>query len=125
MTMSHPSGWSEVSFKCLLFSLHTDTSDTMNKLLVITVLVALLALSAESFRVPRQVDEEQGTMTKITDTVKNAYASAVDTVSGYVESIKGLKLEEKIKNVYSETTSIMGTYAGIMQDQMYHIFYQK
>lgn len=42
MTMSHPGGYSEESFK---FSLPSDTSDTMNKLLVITVLVALLALS--------------------------------------------------------------------------------
>uniref|UniRef100_A0AAZ1XK81 Apolipoprotein C-II n=1 Tax=Oreochromis aureus TaxID=47969 RepID=A0AAZ1XK81_OREAU len=88
----------------------------MNKLLVITVVVALFALSAESFRVPRQVDEEeQGTITKITDTV--------NTASEYLEQIKGLKLEEKAKNLYTETSNIMSTYLGIAQDQLYHIFH--
>ncbi|KAK5861893.1 hypothetical protein PBY51_017332 [Eleginops maclovinus] len=109
----------------------------MNKLLVITVLVALLALNAESFRVSRQTEEEvevqrvepvepveEGTLTKLTDAVKSYYAGAVNTASEYLENIKGLKLEEKAKNLYSETTNIMSTYSGIMQDQMYYIFYQ-
>ncbi|XP_044064684.1 apolipoprotein C-II [Siniperca chuatsi] len=95
----------------------------MNKLLVITVLVALLALSTESFRVPRQIEEEQGTLTKITDSVRSYYDSAVNSASGYLESIKGLKLEEKAKNLYTDTTTVVSTYAGILQDQIYHIFY--
>lgn len=97
----------------------------MTKLLVITVLVALLALSAESFRMPRQVTEEEpGTLTKISDTVKSYYDSAVNTASGYLEDIKGLKLEEKAVNLYTDTTTVMSTYAGIAHDQLYHIFYQ-
>ncbi|XP_040900679.1 apolipoprotein C-II [Toxotes jaculatrix] len=100
-----------------------NTSDTMNKLLIITVLVALLAFSAESFRVPRQAEEEEGTLTKITSKVKSLYDSTVDTANGYLESIRGLKLEEKAKNLYSDTTTVLSTYAGIVQDQMYHIFY--
>uniref|UniRef100_A0A1A7WV35 Apolipoprotein C-II n=2 Tax=Iconisemion striatum TaxID=60296 RepID=A0A1A7WV35_9TELE len=95
----------------------------MNKLLVVAVLVAFLALSVESFRVPRQAEEEEGTLTKITGTVKSYYDSAVNTVSGYVDSIKGLKLEEKAKNLYDETTTVLGTYAGIAQDQLYHFFH--
>ncbi|XP_071388881.1 apolipoprotein C-II [Centroberyx affinis] len=99
----------------------------MNKLLVITVLVALLALSAESFRVPRQAaaEEEEGTLTKITDTIKSYYDQSVNTASDYLESIKGMKLEEKAKNLYDETTKAVSTYAGIMQDQLYHIFYSQ
>ncbi|XP_034409844.1 apolipoprotein C-II [Cyclopterus lumpus] len=97
----------------------------MTKLLVITVLVALLALSAESFRMPRQAAEEQGTLTKISDTIKSYYANAVNTASGYLDDIKGLKLEEKAVNLYTDTTTVIGTYAGIAQDQLYHIFYQK
>ncbi|CAG6014835.1 apolipoprotein C-II isoform 2-T2 [Menidia menidia] len=97
----------------------------MNKLLVISVLIALLALSAESFRVPRQAEEEAGTLSKLTDAVKSYYDGAVDTVSGYVESIKGLKLEEKAKNLYTDTTTVVSTYAGIMQDQLYHILYNQ
>ncbi|XP_029307892.1 apolipoprotein C-II [Cottoperca gobio] len=97
----------------------------MNKLLVITVLVALLALSAESFRVSRQADqEEQGTLSKLTDTVRSYYDGAVNTASGYLESVKGLKLEEKAKNIYSDTTTVVSTYAGILQDQIYHLVYQ-
>nr|XP_046256768.1 apolipoprotein C-II [Scatophagus argus] len=94
----------------------------MNKLLVVTVLVALLA-SAESFRVLRQAEEEeQGTVTKITSAARSYYNKAVNTASEYLESAKGLKLEEKAKNFYSDATTIMGTYLGIMQDQVYHFF---
>lgn len=49
----------------------------------------------ESFRVPRQTDEEQGTITKITDAFRTYYNKAVDTASGYLEKIRGLKIEEK------------------------------
>ncbi|XP_053183260.1 apolipoprotein C-II [Scomber japonicus] len=94
----------------------------MNKLLVITVLVALLALSAESFRMPRQAEEEQGTLSKLTDTIKSYYSEAVNTASGYLDNIKGLKLEEKAVNLYTDTTTVVSTYAGILQDQLYHIF---
>ncbi|XP_037642010.1 apolipoprotein C-II [Sebastes umbrosus] len=98
----------------------------MNKLLVITVLVAVLALSAESFRMPRQVDDEQqGTITKLTGTIRSYYDNAVNTASGYLEDIKGLKLEEKAKNLYDDTTTVLSTYAGIANDQLYHYFYQK
>ncbi|XP_072250032.1 apolipoprotein C-II [Leuresthes tenuis] len=97
----------------------------MNKLLVITVLVAFLALSAESFRMPRQAEEEEGTLSKITEAVKSYYDGAIGTVSGYMESIKGLKLEEKAKNLYTDTSTVVSTYAGIMQDQLYHIFYKE
>ncbi|XP_010742293.1 apolipoprotein C-II [Larimichthys crocea] len=95
----------------------------MNKLLVITVLVALLALSAESFRVPRQTDEDQGTVAKVTGTFKTYYDSAVNTASGYLERIKGLKLEEKAKNFYDDSATAVSTYAGIVQDQLVHMFY--
>ncbi|TKS82340.1 Trypsinogen-like protein 3 [Collichthys lucidus] len=94
----------------------------MNKLLVITVLVALLALSAESFRVPREADEDQGTVAKVTGTMKNYYDSAVNAASGYLERIKGLKLEEKAKNLYTDSATVVSTYAGIVQDQLMHMF---
>lgn len=56
----------------------------------------LFCAGAESFRVSRQAEEEeQGTLSKITDTVKSYYDSALTTASGYLDSIKGLKLEEK------------------------------
>lgn len=95
----------------------------MNKLLVVTVLLALLAVGAESFRVPRQSDEEQGTVTKITDAFTSYYNKAVDTASGYLEKIRGLKIEEKAKNLYKETKMVMRTYAEILQDQFYHALY--
>jgi len=69
------------------------------------------------------VEEAPGTMTKMTNAVKYYYASSVDTATGYVESIRGLKLEEKAKNLYDDTSRAMTTYAGIMQDQMYHLFW--
>ncbi|KAL3059773.1 hypothetical protein OYC64_014383 [Pagothenia borchgrevinki] len=111
----------------------------MNKLLVITVLVALLAPNAESFRVKRQAEdtegvveevvpevvEEQGSLAKFTDSVKTYYSDAVNTASEYLENIKGMKLEEKAKTLYTETTNVVTTYAGIMQDQIYHGLYQK
>ncbi|KAM8870594.1 apolipoprotein C-II isoform 1-T1 [Spinachia spinachia] len=103
----------------------TNTRGSMNKLLVIAVLLALLAVRAESFRMPRQVEEDEGALSKITGTFRSYYDSAVNTASGYLDTIKGLKLEEKAKNIYSDTTTVVSTYAGIAHDQLYHIFYQK
>lgn len=57
----------------------------------------LFCAGAESFRVPRQTDEEVGTLTKITGTLRSYYDSAVNTASEYVDQIKGLKVEEKAK----------------------------
>merc|ERR1739838_582193 len=161
------------------------SSGTMNKLFIITVLVALLAINTQGFRVARQAEEEgvaeaepemvaeevvaeapaeeieaeapaeeivaeapaeeteaeapveevvaeapveevpveAGTMTKMTNAVKYYYSSTVDTATGYLDSIRGLKLEEKAKNMYDDTSRAMTTYAGIMQDQMYHLFW--
>ncbi|CAB1450147.1 unnamed protein product [Pleuronectes platessa] len=95
------------------------------KLLVVAVLVALLALSAEGFRVTRQTEEEEqaGTLTRITDKVKSLYQDGVSTASGYLESIKGLKLEEKAKTIYLDTSMVVSTYANIAHDQIYHFFY--
>jgi len=141
----------------------------MNKLLVIAVLVAALALSAESFRVARQAEEGEivdavmseavpevsepvpevsepvpevsepvpevseqvapesevvkGPVTKITDGIQHYYAQGVDTVNGYIEGIKGLKLEEKAKNLYDESVKAGNTYYGIIYDQVYHAMY--
>nr|ACI15895.1 apolipoprotein C-II [Hemibarbus mylodon] len=96
----------------------------MNKLLAITVLIAFLALGAESFRVSRQAEEEEkGTIANVVDTLKSYYDQSVGTASGYVETLKGYKLEEKAKNLYDETVRAVSTYAGIFNDQVYHILY--
>ncbi|XP_035496472.1 apolipoprotein C-II isoform X2 [Scophthalmus maximus] len=97
----------------------------MKKLLVVTLLVALLALSAESFRVTRQTDEEQGTLARLTEKVKSIYQGTVNTASEYLENIRGLKLEEKAKNLYTDATKIAGTYSGIIEDQIYYFFYSQ
>ncbi|XP_052473561.1 apolipoprotein C-II [Carassius gibelio] len=95
----------------------------MNKLLVITFVIAVLALGAESFRVPRQVEEEKGTIATVVDTLKSYYDQSIDTASGYVETIKGYKPYEKAKNLYADTVQAVSTYAGIFNDQLYHILY--
>ncbi|MCQ4172054.1 hypothetical protein, partial [Hafnia paralvei] len=102
-----------------------NSRDIMNKLLLVTVLVALLALSAESFRLPRQAEEEQGTLASITDKVRSLYDTTLTKANEYLDSIRGLKLEEKAKNLYTDTTSVMSTYAGIAHDQLYHLFYSQ
>ncbi|KAI7807073.1 apolipoprotein C-II [Triplophysa rosa] len=96
----------------------------MNKLLAITVLTALLALSAESFRVPRDA-EEKGTFANVMDTLKSYYDKSVDTANSYVETVKGYKIEEKAKNVYDETVRAVTTYSGIFGDQLYHMLYSQ
>ncbi|KAI4884672.1 hypothetical protein NFI96_034280, partial [Prochilodus magdalenae] len=81
---------------------------------------------AESFRVLRQVEEEteeKGTVATVIDTLRSYYDQSLNTASGYLDSIKGLKLEEKAKTLYDETTKAVGTYAGIFQDQLYHLVY--
>ncbi|XP_061531610.1 apolipoprotein C-II [Phycodurus eques] len=94
------------------------------KLLVVTVLLGLLVVSAEGFRMPRQVEEEeQGLLTTFTNGIKSYYSDVVNTVHDYVDTVKGLKIEEKIKNLYTETSTIVSTYSGIFHDQLYHVFY--
>uniref|UniRef100_A0A674B581 Apolipoprotein C-II n=1 Tax=Salmo trutta TaxID=8032 RepID=A0A674B581_SALTR len=111
----------------------------MNKILVITVFVALLRLSAQGLRLPRQAEEgtpeepvadveeadgEQGTLERLTSAAKSYYQTSISTASSWLGSIDGLKLKEKATNVLSDTTVAAMTYAGILQDQVYHIFYQ-
>ncbi|TRY93416.1 hypothetical protein DNTS_014252 [Danionella cerebrum] len=98
---------------------------TMNKILVITVLAAFLALGAESFRVPRQAEEEKGAIATVVDTLKSYYGQSVDTANSYVETVKGYKIDEKAKNLYEDTVRAVKTYAGIFQDQLYHIIYHQ
>ena len=52
-----------------------------------------------SRQAPEEVEEveEAGTLTKITDTIKSYYDGSVNTASGYVDDIRGMKLEEKVK----------------------------
>ncbi|XP_030639644.1 apolipoprotein C-II [Chanos chanos] len=97
----------------------------MNKLLVVTVLIAALALGAESFRMPRQAEEgeETGTASTMMDGLRSYYDKTVNMANEYLETLKGYKLEEKAANLYHETTSAVKTYAGILHDQLYHTFY--
>lgn len=62
-----------------------------------SLILSLWHAGAESFRVPRQAEEEKGTIAVVVDTLKSYYDQSVDTASGYVETIKGYKLEEKAK----------------------------
>merc|ERR1712126_108298 len=98
--------------------------NNMNKLVIAALAVTLLALSVESSRLPRQVPaEEKGTLAGITDYVSSYYDESINTLSSYIDSIRGLKLEEKVKNIYDETSKVVGTYAGIAQDQFYYLLY--
>ncbi|XP_062393737.1 small ribosomal subunit protein bS16-like [Sardina pilchardus] len=65
--------------------------------------------------------EEDGTATRVMNTLRSYYDQTLNTASGYLEDIKGLKLEEKAKNLYVDTSSAVKTYAGVMQDQLYHM----
>uniref|UniRef100_A0A3B5AV89 Apolipoprotein C-II n=1 Tax=Stegastes partitus TaxID=144197 RepID=A0A3B5AV89_9TELE len=94
----------------------------MNKLLVISVLVTLLALNAEGFRVLRQAEEKPGSLERVTGAIKSYYDTAVNTVSDGIENIKGLKLEERASNLYTDFTTVVGTYFGIAKDQIVHFY---
>ncbi|KAK3572255.1 hypothetical protein QTP86_029415 [Hemibagrus guttatus] len=98
---------------------------SMNKLVIVSVLIALLTLGAESFRVPREIEEEEkkGPVTMIIDKLRNYYDYSLGVAGSYVDTIKDLNLDEKAKNLYEETTGAVRTYAGIFQDQLYHMIY--
>ncbi|TSL40953.1 Apolipoprotein C-II [Bagarius yarrelli] len=97
----------------------------MNKLVIVSVFIAVFALAGvESFRVPREVEEdEKGPVTHLIDKLKNYYDYSLEVAGSYVESVKELNLKEKAKNLYAETTGAVRTYAGIFQDQLYHMIY--
>ncbi|XP_060776403.1 apolipoprotein C-II [Neoarius graeffei] len=90
----------------------------MNKLLVVTVLIAVFALGVESFHVRRQTDEEEesGRVAQLIGKLKNYYDYSVKT-------IKDLELDRKVKNFYEETKGAVHTYVDIVQDQFYHMIY--
>ncbi|KAF7708172.1 apolipoprotein C-II [Silurus meridionalis] len=97
----------------------------MNKLVIVTVLIAVFTLGAESFRVPRETEEgeENGPVTSLFGKLRGYYDYSVNVAGSYVDTIKDLKLDEKAKNLYEETTGAVRTYAGIFQDQLYHMIY--
>ncbi|XP_017343905.1 apolipoprotein C-II [Ictalurus punctatus] len=97
----------------------------MNKLVIVTVLIVVLACGVESFRVPREIEEEEekGPVTLFIGKLRNYYDYSLNVAGTYIGTIKDLKLEEKAKNLYDETTGAVRTYAGIVQDQLYHMIY--
>lgn len=46
---------------------------------------------------PRQAEEGEGTVSTVLDKLKSYYDQGITAASGYLESIKGMKLEEKAK----------------------------
>ncbi|KPP59429.1 apolipoprotein C-II-like [Scleropages formosus] len=100
----------------------------MKKLLALTVLIALFSYGAESFRVLREVpepEEEPGPLSTVTNTLWSFVEKSVDTANGWLESLKNLKLDEKAKNMFDETTKAVSTYSSIMQDQVYFLLYSE
>ncbi|XP_028837467.1 apolipoprotein C-II [Denticeps clupeoides] len=96
----------------------------MKKLLVAAILIGLfsIALAVESFTLSQAEDEEPyGMVGQLWDSLKSYYDSTVNSASGYIQTVKDLKLNEKARNLYDETTAAVTTYAGILQDQIYHI----
>ena len=46
---------------------------------------------------PRDAEQEEGTLSKISGHARTYYDQALTAASGYLDSIKGLKIEEKAK----------------------------
>uniref|UniRef100_A0A4W4FYZ0 Apolipoprotein C-II n=1 Tax=Electrophorus electricus TaxID=8005 RepID=A0A4W4FYZ0_ELEEL len=111
----------DVLHLCMIFISGPGVS--MHKLLFITAFITALTLGSESFRVPRLAEEkETGTVDTVIETLKSYYDHSMETISGYMENIKGFQLDEK-ESVTIETTTAARTYAGIFQDQLYHMVY--
>ncbi|XP_030225337.1 uncharacterized protein LOC115553337 isoform X2 [Gadus morhua] len=99
---------------------HTDTSegerlraDNMNKLIIITLLVSLVALSAESFRLPRQaVEEKTDILTKITDGIKSSY-----------ERLPGKNLRLKAEALVDDVMMSAFMYMYMIQERIYYLVY--
>ncbi|XP_048880348.1 apolipoprotein C-II [Brienomyrus brachyistius] len=93
----------------------------MNKLLAIAVLVAVISYDAECLRIIREVTEE--TEATVADTLWSYWDNTFQTANGWMEQVKGWKLDEKAKDMYDDTTKAVTTYGAILQDQVYHLFY--
>ncbi|CAL8359292.1 unnamed protein product [Arctogadus glacialis] len=88
-------------------------ADNMNKLIIITLLVSLVALSAESFRLPRQaVEEKTDILTKITDGIKISY-----------EELPGKNLRLKAENLFNDVTMGAFMYMYMIQERIYYLVY--
>ncbi|CAL8258725.1 unnamed protein product [Boreogadus saida] len=85
----------------------------MNKLIIITVLVSLVALSAESFSLPRQaVEEKTDILTKITDGIKISY-----------ESLRGKNLRLEAENLFNDVTMVAFIQMYMIQERIYYLVY--
>lgn len=74
---------------------------------------------AESFRVPRQAeDEDQGTASNVLGTLRSYYDQSLNTASSYYDSIRDFKLEEKAKWVkiyFSFTVNLTFLFTALNQ----------
>ncbi|KAL4657708.1 apolipoprotein C-II-like [Arapaima gigas] len=100
----------------------------MNRLLAATVLIALFSYGADGFRILKEVPEpaeDSDAFSTVTNTLWSVWEKSIDTANSWMENLKSLKLDEKAKNMFHETTKAMTTYSGIVHDQMYYLLYHE
>ncbi|XP_066575478.1 apolipoprotein C-II [Amia ocellicauda] len=97
----------------------------MNKFLTVTVLMALLCYGVESFRVTRREapTPESTVVDRLSSTLWGYWDYTTSLASNWVNKAKELDLQEKAKSIYDETASAVGTYAGVLHDQVYYYIY--
>ncbi|KAK6469752.1 apolipoprotein C-II-like isoform X1 [Huso huso] len=99
------------------------------KLITVAVLLAVFCYGVESFRLQKRDAEPTAPPSAwgnvVTDTLWDYWGKGTALASGWIEDVKSWKVDEKVRNLYTESATAIETYTGILKDQIYHSWNQQ
>ncbi|XP_040183395.1 apolipoprotein C-II-like [Rana temporaria] len=94
----------------------------LTQVVAISLLVALLSSGIESYRVhKREAEEEPGILEKAQGFFQTAYSSISSVAEGVYDKVKETGVQDKIMEIYDQTTEKVKIYYGVLSDQVYHL----
>ncbi|XP_041082140.1 apolipoprotein C-II [Polyodon spathula] len=99
------------------------------KLITVAVLLSVFCYGVESVRLQNReagpTAPPSGLGNILTDTLWDYWSKGTVLASGWIEDVKSWKVDEKVRTLYTESAAAIGTYTGILKDQLYHSWNQK
>ncbi|XP_067411412.1 apolipoprotein C-II [Emydura macquarii macquarii] len=90
------------------------------ELLTVAACLGLLLLCAEAASYRLQKREAQDSFSQVQEVAKSYWERLNSAAQGWLDSIKSVGVEKKIKDIYEKTMLAAGTYMGVASDQFYH-----
>ncbi|KAM4651745.1 apolipoprotein C-II [Discoglossus pictus] len=90
------------------------------QVMAMCLLVLLVSTGIESYRIQKR--EAPNYLTQIQDFAKSSWEQVTTKAQELVESAKNTGVDTKVKEIFEKGSSFVGTYTGILYDQVYHWF---